>query len=89
MASLHSAGTHVPWHREQNLTDQNVSVCVCARTRTHKSIYIELKIKVIYLLSEKIVISKEKEIGIISSMHSKHTCNEPESCMSAHTYTCV
>ena len=68
MASLHSAGTHVPWHREQNLTDQNVSVCVCARTRTHKSIYIELKRKVIYLLSEKIVISKEKEIGIISSM---------------------
>ena len=62
VASLHSAGTHVPWHREQNLPDRNVSVCA------RKSIYIELKIKVIYLLSEKIVISKEKEIGIISSV---------------------
>lgn len=35
MACLHSVGTHVPWHGEQNLTDQNVSVYVRARAQIH------------------------------------------------------
>lgn len=35
MASLHSVGTHVPWHGEKNLTDQNVSVCVRAHAHIH------------------------------------------------------
>lgn len=36
MASLHSVGTHVPWHGEQNLTDQKCErVCVRAHAQIH------------------------------------------------------